>query len=134
MALEPFVLLWIAAMGAHVWFGTFAYRQHASISLVVSSCTLFVSAFALALIIRLFFGGGSNVAQMSVGAMSLWMLWFHAYAPLLNSCGIALLASFITVALPPYPPREWHSFMARLAALASALLAFFVVRLLPPDA
>jgi len=135
MALDPFILLWMAAIGAHIWFSTLAYRRRTSIALVLSSIAVLVSGLALAFIIRVFYiGGASNVAQMSVGAMRLWSLWLHAYFPLLVGCGIALLTSFITVALPPYPPREWHSFMARLSALASASLAGSVVLLLPPDA
>lgn len=105
------------------------------IALVITLAAFAAPTACLGFFIRVFLGGGSNVAQFAgEGGMHLWSLWLHAWDVLAPLCLLSVPLSAVGYFVFFRPRRNTAFFMMRLCALASALISAWVVTTFFPDA
>lgn len=103
-------------------------------AVVLTAMAAAVPWLGFALVGVMILGGGSPVAQMSLGNMDLWSLWFNTWPLLmLGSVGgpLILTASFC---LTWRPYGEPLFFWARVVGLVLSLYTLWALLPLAPDA
>jgi hypothetical protein len=86
--------------------------------------------FSIAFVIGGYLNGGGLAGDSGRG---LLVLWFLAWPLLFLGNAVAWLIAVISVVLPPYPPRQWASMVARLVAVLVATFACYTTVTYFPD-
>lgn len=136
------LLLWIALLATEAVLavafvagrrgGAWDGRTRAAVVLAALAAAVPWLGFALLGVMIL--GGGSPVAQLSLGNMDLWSLWFDAWPLLMlgSAAGPLLLAASFCFVWRPH--REASFFWARVVGLVASPYAFWALLPLAPDA
>jgi len=138
-----FLGLWIGSHAMQLAFGATALRKQQAGpepkrlgSLSVSFYGSILPWITLILFIVVFvIGGSSNVRQLAgKSGYELWSLWCGMWPLLFVGNPVAFLVLAITAMFPPYPPRYWQSFVARLCGVVGAGVAWYMTVTFFPDA
>ena len=124
---------WLLVLTMQVVLGVMALRPRASSvgqkqqgSLWLSGIVSVFPLLTLVVIVRVFvIGGSSNVAQFPDPYGS--RLWATNWYCLFWGNVIATMMLLAILALPPYPPRRWLSFLSRVFAVISSGYALYTV-------
>lgn len=145
---DPRMLLWLLLIGGQAGLAvtTFRWYQRRRGEMLRSAGPRRGLAFTLAVLATLpsvvgfsllgllTLGGGSPVAQMSLGRMDLWSMWFQAWPALMLANAASIVATVLSLAILWRPLSEPLLFWFRVVGLASATYALFVLAPLFPDA
>ncbi len=75
---------------------------------------------------------GASTAQLD--SSGLWSFWFHCFVPLWLGTLASAAISCISLACPPYPPKQWKPLLIKVFTLFTIIMTFFHLAQVMPDA